>query len=747
MIYTAAKLGKSATGKTAQEYLAAVHDSKGVVRAGIELLEGNPNYVTSVIDSLTFKHTYTSSVIAFHKDDNPTKEQIREALDEFIKHAFAGLDESQYTYYAVQHIEDDGTVHIHIIAPKVDLVSGKSLNIMPPGWLNYFRPQRDYMNLKHGWKNPEADSQKQSVKIGQQDDKVASIMADGRRKTVKERKENISDIVMQSVKGGTVKSRSDVLNLLRDRGCEITRTHAKSISIKEEDLPENGRAIKLEGSLFEQDLDVKSILSKDIDDPLDCETEEALYYDEKLGDIKAEQDRAFVKRATYNQKNHPTKNIKNIEKGKYEMSNPITMSITDDPRFHSKYGWKKVKIASWSVLANTMNKYDYSVAHFNEKGRNTENIESFGACIILDVDNDKYDPQLTMDEAITKLEDANVVGLVMPTKSHLKPKLVSKEQQEKHGDEVKEEYHIAERFRIFVPTVGNLPKGVAKDMYRRFMSSAVSALGLSDYIDTGASVDMARKYAPSKLKELYFKIAKGTSRFNITNIWDRALEMVSQERIDAQKRIKEFKVRQSAPIDLSTTLNQLILTDVEAINSYPISDVIASCEVVEEKTISRYKYHVTDTKKYSIIEKDNIAHDFKSGETYNNFTYLKEILNTNHIQEIAKRMEIISGETFNKVNIYAINESIKKALKTAINDRTFEDSIKATFGVEYCSFDNNKLTIAGENVYYSDINMTYRDIVETLIANRGDGTGGENKTQEKEEIPSNRMNTKRGISR
>jgi len=80
---------------------------------------------------LDFKHRYTSGVIAWHKDDAPTDEQIAQVLDDFERVAFAGLEPNQYTYYAVLHEESNGAKHVHVIAPRVELSTGKSMNIAP----------------------------------------------------------------------------------------------------------------------------------------------------------------------------------------------------------------------------------------------------------------------------------------------------------------------------------------------------------------------------------------------------------------------------------------------------------------------------------------------------------------------------------------------------------------------------------------------------------------------------------------
>jgi hypothetical protein len=95
------------TGKgsasAAKDYLLQKEDHKGIIRADIQVLRGNPEHVTQLAESLEFKHKYTSGVIAWHKDDAPTDNQIAQVLDDFERVAFAVLEPSQYAYYAVLH--------------------------------------------------------------------------------------------------------------------------------------------------------------------------------------------------------------------------------------------------------------------------------------------------------------------------------------------------------------------------------------------------------------------------------------------------------------------------------------------------------------------------------------------------------------------------------------------------------------------------------------------------------------------
>lgn len=146
--------GKGSPAK-ASAYLLDKLDHLGNVRAGVEVLRGDATTFNAVCDASPHLWKYTSGVIAWSKDDAPTDEQIQEVLNDFEKHAFSGLNLSQYHLFAVLHTDDDGSKHIHVLAPRLDIQSGKSLNIAPPGHEKHFDSLRDFLNTKYQWSRPD----------------------------------------------------------------------------------------------------------------------------------------------------------------------------------------------------------------------------------------------------------------------------------------------------------------------------------------------------------------------------------------------------------------------------------------------------------------------------------------------------------------------------------------------------------------------------------------------------------------
>ena len=116
------------SARKAAKYLLRELDAAGKEREGVEVLRGDPHQVAAVADTLSFDHRYTSGVIAWAPEDEPTDEQIEAVLDEFEKTAWAGLEPDRYAWAAVLHREEDGGAHVHVLAARCDLETDRSLN-------------------------------------------------------------------------------------------------------------------------------------------------------------------------------------------------------------------------------------------------------------------------------------------------------------------------------------------------------------------------------------------------------------------------------------------------------------------------------------------------------------------------------------------------------------------------------------------------------------------------------------------
>ncbi|MGH1453572.1 MAG: hypothetical protein ACRBBV_10420 [Paracoccaceae bacterium] len=74
-----------------------------------------------------------------------------------------GVNPAQYEVPWVPHTYED-RVALHFCTPRLDLTSGRSLNIAQPGYEKTFDSKCDVMNHRHGWAGPKELNRRQEVR-------------------------------------------------------------------------------------------------------------------------------------------------------------------------------------------------------------------------------------------------------------------------------------------------------------------------------------------------------------------------------------------------------------------------------------------------------------------------------------------------------------------------------------------------------------------------------------------------------
>ncbi|AXT35600.1 mobilization relaxase [Phaeobacter sp. LSS9] len=202
-----------------------------------EVLHGNPDQTRDLIDASPNKWSYTAGVISFADSDDPSPDAQQEAIELFEALAFAGLDRDQYDCLWVRH-SHEGNVELHFCTPRLELSTGKALNIAPPGHESAFSSLRDLMNKTHGWADPLDPERAREVRATIE----APTRAQGR--------EALHDWILDQISVGTITDRASIIDALADAGFEIPRTSKNYITAKD---PDTGERWRLKGEIFHDD--------------------------------------------------------------------------------------------------------------------------------------------------------------------------------------------------------------------------------------------------------------------------------------------------------------------------------------------------------------------------------------------------------------------------------------------------------------------------------------------------------------
>ena len=234
--------GGKGSGKQVAEYLVdPLRQGRG--HAPPEVVRGDMNRTRELIDSIDRQWSYTHGVLSFALEDAPNEAQQQEAMDAFEAVSFAGLDQEQYdiTWVRHQHTEG-GRVELHFVVPRMELVSGKALNIAPPGWASTYAPLRDALNWSHGWARPD-DPERARTLQG-----PSERLGEGLRG--REGREALHGFLSALVASEQVIDRASMVQALGEAGLEVPRQGRDYVTVCD---PDSGERWRLKGRIYEKD--------------------------------------------------------------------------------------------------------------------------------------------------------------------------------------------------------------------------------------------------------------------------------------------------------------------------------------------------------------------------------------------------------------------------------------------------------------------------------------------------------------
>jgi hypothetical protein len=216
------------------------------------VVRGDAELARRLIDALPFERTYTSGVLSFAPGEVITPAMEQAIMDGFERVAFAGLEPDRYSILWVRHLHA-GHHELHFVTPRVELVSGKSLNIHPPGRVSQalFDTFRSMVNAEYGLADPDDPARSQAVSLPNHLAKLrAADKRAGKKVRKEDRREAITANVRREVEVGRVRDQAGVVRYLKGAGFEVTREGTDYVTVLD---PETGQRIRLKGGLYSKE--------------------------------------------------------------------------------------------------------------------------------------------------------------------------------------------------------------------------------------------------------------------------------------------------------------------------------------------------------------------------------------------------------------------------------------------------------------------------------------------------------------
>lgn len=211
-----------------------------------EIVQGDADRMRNLIDACSHQWTYRAGVIAFTAEDAPTPDQQRHVIDRFEELAFAGLEPDQRDILWVRHTHE-GRVELHFVTPRMELESGRSLNIAPPGYQKHYDNLRDVLNKEHVWNDPLAPERSRET---------VSLIESVRRG---EAREIIHDWILERIETDEIHDRQSMTAALQAAGFEIPRAGKNYLTVHD---PESDERWRLKGELFREDWSRENTLER-----------------------------------------------------------------------------------------------------------------------------------------------------------------------------------------------------------------------------------------------------------------------------------------------------------------------------------------------------------------------------------------------------------------------------------------------------------------------------------------------------
>lgn len=231
------------------------------------VLRGDPYATESLIDSLQFKYRYKSGVLSFAPGETITPEQEQDIMDRFEKVAFAGLEPDQYNVLWVRH-EHAGHHELHFVTPRVELTTGKSLNICPPGRAARaaYDDFRSMINAEYGLADPEDPARERDIQHPPGDRKAVEWEDLGLPEGVSAAKRRIElrelahSLIAKRVEAGVIRDRETLVEQAQELGFEVPRQGRDNITLCHPDDPD-GTRFRMKGEIYGAGWELESTIA------------------------------------------------------------------------------------------------------------------------------------------------------------------------------------------------------------------------------------------------------------------------------------------------------------------------------------------------------------------------------------------------------------------------------------------------------------------------------------------------------
>ena len=212
-----------------------------------KILKGDEAQTRAIISQISKKQKVCFGVLSFQESAARISEQTKlEIMADFERTLLGDFMKERVNILWVQHEDKGGRLELNFIIPKIDLVTGTSFN---PFF--YSKPDltridlwKKAVNLEYGFSDPDDPGRKNTISASKKDIKnYANVEA-------------LDKTLHELVEAGIIKSRSQMLELLRNENIQISRETKNSITVI---LPGSTKKNRLQGGIYADFKDAREL--------------------------------------------------------------------------------------------------------------------------------------------------------------------------------------------------------------------------------------------------------------------------------------------------------------------------------------------------------------------------------------------------------------------------------------------------------------------------------------------------------
>lgn len=201
------------------------------------LLDGDLNTVDDIINSIDNSgEKYFHFTLAF-KEDQVSDEVLAGVTKEFRDFYFKSYNDDEICFYAEAHLPKiksyrnnktgalvERKPHVHVIVPKINLLTGKSISFEESTNIDYLNAFQEYINCKYGLESPKDNPR---TEFNGRSEIISRYKGDNFTGLGKQHKEDIFKQILEN----NISSRDELVKLLGSMGYE-TQIRNKKIESK-----------------------------------------------------------------------------------------------------------------------------------------------------------------------------------------------------------------------------------------------------------------------------------------------------------------------------------------------------------------------------------------------------------------------------------------------------------------------------------------------------------------------------------